>query len=349
MIGTLALLVTIAVIAIAALVVTDHPIVGSLTGALARATPLSATERAVALSAPGEAGLQTVAAVVRDGENAYRVALLDPATNKRMWTSEPVGDMAISYGQFAWNADTLVFVDERSVHSFKRSDGTLNWKTTLSDRVCPDCLALAGSSVVALTIDNQLAGIDLASGEVLWKQGDFRSIEQRLMPFDTAVAILADDDSGDRQAFVFDAETGTLRSNIALVCSQAADETAIEASSSDAAWYDDGMLTLYSSFSDTCIHSYDLRSGRQRWQQIIPREQALQSSMATSMRVLGSDLYIGGYGGLLATSLADGTTRMVAQNKEFAYEALALHDTSLVAGMTRIVGTQRRELWGLDT
>jgi hypothetical protein len=155
LVGTLALLATVAAVAIAVLVGINHPIVDSLKVAVAGAAPLSATERAVALGTPGATSLQTVAAVVRDGGNAYRVALLDTATNKRVWTSEPVGDTAISYGQFAWNDDTLVFVDERSVYSFKRSDGTLNWKTLLSDRVCPDCLALAGSSVVALTIDDQ--------------------------------------------------------------------------------------------------------------------------------------------------------------------------------------------------
>jgi outer membrane protein assembly factor BamB len=346
-VATLAVITVLAVAVLGALLAFDTPLGLDLRGGMTRLAPLNATGKAALLAGPQAAGSGQVASLVRSGGGDYQVALLDTQNSQRLWVSEPFSSAAISYGQFAANADTVVFADDRTLAALSRADGTRRWSAALSDRVCDGCLQIVGDAVVALSADYTLRSVDMATGETLWTQSLGRSSSQRLLPVDDGVAVFGRAESSASQIQVLDAQTGRERFSLATSCADGL-EGQIYTSGSDPYWYSDGILVLYTSSSSSCIHAYDLRAGQQLWSTVLDRERAPLSFLNVSMQLLDGTLYIGGGTSLVATDMQTGETSTVISDPDRAFQLLARHGDDLLLAVTRTIGTRRNELWGVD-
>jgi outer membrane protein assembly factor BamB len=314
-------------------------------------TTLSSTRKLLALplgDVPAGTQPRSVVLVRSQDDQKYHLALLDLAKQQRVWIGPALSENAYGYGQLAATTDTLVFADDRTLHGFLLRDGSQRWASQMSDRVCDTCLLIAKHTAVVLTVDDMLAGFDLDSGERLWNLDLGKSAGRQILLVGDQVLAFDTDAKSHGQIALIDPVSGKPTRSITPSCnSKTFPDTPIYMNSSDTSWLspDQQTLILVSSSIDTCIHSYDLASGKQRWQTVQTDRLDLRDS---PFLLNGSELLVGAENQILAINQASGEITVAFTNDEYTFRPLQIRDGVLATIAVKQRGTQRIELWGVD-
>jgi outer membrane protein assembly factor BamB len=313
---------------------------------------LFGSQRVVALSA--DQSLPQLIAFVNGGEgNKRRLALLDMATNKRLWVGPALSDETYASAPIAFGGDVIVYPDQRTLKGFSRSDGSQLWATDLTDKVCSGCLVVVGTTAIALADDYVVQGVDLASGERLWTSdviGDYGLRELRIV--DGKVLVYGRNADVDGQVSVLDPITGEVLQQFTPECKlDAFDENETVYTDPDGTQFlsaDGKTLVMFADSFKPCFLAYDPTTGTKLWQQSFDYP---ENGISIDKRIIvGSQSYfVGGRERVYAVGRKDGAVRELFNESDYAFHTLAERDGVLLTLAIKQRGTRIIELWGLDS
>ncbi len=318
-------------------------------------TPLQSRlygSRGVTVLTPDKAPPQIIAFVHGGEENKERLALLDLATNKRIWVGPALSDDAYASAPIGFTDDTIVYPDNRTLIGFSRADGTQRWTSNLTDRVCDKCLVIVGKAVVVMAADFVVQGYDLASGERLWTSdvvGDYGLRELRVAG--DQVLVYGRNADVDGQISLLDPTTGKVIQQFTPECKlDAFSEDVFYTNPDTTQWLspDGKTLVLYADYTKPCVLAYDPTTGNKLWQAILEYP---DSGLSLDKTITAGDtaFFVGARGRIYKTERESGETIELFANEDYAFHTLAERDGVLMAVAVKQRGTRIGELWGIDT
>jgi outer membrane protein assembly factor BamB len=285
----------------------------------------------------------------------YTIARIDGATQAARWQSQPLSKNAYQ-GVLVAGQDMLYVTDGDKLFALRLKDGTAAWQATLDvepQSGCEQCLRLQSDRVLVLEKNGGVQAFDTGSGQAVW------STRLENTPSSLALAgaerLLTTRETADKrgQRLIFlDAGSGKSALELNPSCPRAHDSFDDERPAWNTPFFfsADGktMYALYGFFAQ-CAQSWDLTTGKLRWQKQLEEGQAPPSWSADTLLQAEDALYIGNGKLLWALATADGATRTLADDKEYYLTPIAARDGMLIVRAAPEWDSQRQELWGLDT
>lgn len=288
----------------------------------------------------------------KDNSSFYTVARIDGATHTPRWQSESLGKNGGS-SLLAVDGGTLYLANADRLLALRLSDGATAWQAALDVEPpggCAECLRVVGERVLVLEKNGALQAFDARSGERAWGTR-LENTPRRLPAIGGRVLTPRDRSDNHGQDLVFlDAASGKPALQLSPSCPKAHESFDDERPASDTPFLfsADGrtMYAIYGFFAK-CAQSWDLASGKLRWQVALDDRQS-PASWDRDILQTGDALYVGSGGLLWALDTSDGAARTLVEDKEYNLTPLAARDGMLIALASPTWDSQRKLLWGLD-
>lgn len=285
-------------------------------------------------------------------DEGYGLVYLDGQSYSERWQS-PILSQNSSPSTIVPGAAFIYVVNEANLMAVRPEDGQLAWQTTLGDvLVAPcltQCLQVMGDYLVALTDAGVLEAYNSQTGQPAWSRR-LAEIPRQLLNAAGHPAVL--DNSEDRVALhVFNLADGTPLRQMAPRCpNEPFPDDPQTPSIYDRVYEDPAGRSVYFTagfFEPGCVQRWDTATGEMVWQATFPVDALRYDSPPL---VTADALYLTGRDGMVTIiSAAGGAVNQWAVDADYELAPLAAGENVLVVEARRTRGSERFELWGLDT
>lgn len=276
-----------------------------------------------------------------------RVTRLD---SKLAWKTDPLpGDGYVD--DMAHDGERIYAVVEAELLAFALTDGSLAWKIALPDKLDAgdDNLIIQDGMVIVMTMDRSIQAYEAATGKEIWSRpllGHARGL--RIVGKWLA---LLDYPAGGHDFYIFllDPEDGSEERVIVPFCTS--DSSWEETLGNDSGIiYDDPASAVYLFFGSSfgCIQRYDLGNGQLTWETHSKDSFGYSFYGFNSIQTLDT-IYFGNDSRLYSLDKQSGALTTLVQDETYALVPLALDDATILTLARRVKGSERFELWGLDS
>lgn len=272
------------------------------------------------------------------------------ADSKLAWKTDPLpGDGYVD--ALAGDNERVYAVVETDLLAFSAADGHLAWKTTLPDNLDSgeDNLVVQDGRVIVMTMDRSIQAYEAGTGNEVWSR-PLLSYARGLRVMGKWLVILDYiGDEHDFNIFLLDPADGSEEHIIFPSCKS---DNSWEENLNDNSGivYDSAANALYLFFGSSfgCTQRYDLGNSQLTW------ETGSEDSFNTSFYGFNyfqnpGTIYFGNNTRLLALDKQSGTLKLLFENDSYEMAPLALSGDTLLVLARRTKGSQRFELWGLDS
>ena len=285
----------------------------------------------------------------------YTLALIDGGSHQARWQS-PLLSKEAYQGAFAIGDDFIFLSDKTDLMALRRRDGSVAWRATLAvepNNGCEDCMRAIGQQVAVLEKDSTVEVFDAQSGKPAWSTRLKQNPYGGLTVAGERLVVLEEGEGKDPTFMNFlDPATGKVALQIEPKCpaAHAGFEEERPDSNSSMLFSEDGtgMVILFGFFAH-CAQSWDLTSGNKLWESGMDNGQVAVNWDGAAPVADATSLYTSNAGQIGVLSLADGTVRALAEDKEYTVRPVAVHDGMLLVAAAPNWDSQRQELWGIDT
>ncbi|MCL4869252.1 MAG: PQQ-binding-like beta-propeller repeat protein [Anaerolineae bacterium] len=279
----------------------------------------------------------------------YALAYLDNNSQKVRWETPRTNDYPSSFQAAADNQHVYLFIKEQ-LTAYNRADGAIAWQITLSDVLgspCGQCWLLFNETLVLLTNDGRLQGVDTQTGAINWSTR-LNQTPRHLYAAGELVALL-DEEDGEVVLRRFVAQSGLPLANLEPSGENEPFGRPQRPSVYDPAYQDSsGALVFFMGFFEPgTVQKWDIVTGELLWQVITPVDQ-IRFHGDAHLLMVNNRIYIGKGNNI---SIIDETTRewrLLTNSADYDLRPLTVQNGVLLAAAERRRGTTRYELWGLD-
>jgi outer membrane protein assembly factor BamB len=288
-----------------------------------------------------------------DGGNATsRVVALNGASPALLWQSEPLGSELYETPLLATNERVIVLNKARLI-ALRRGDGAIAWEAPLSDEVslntCRDCVRLIGDKVFALSDDGTLQAFEAATGRSLWTFQGIQDSPRGLYVLDGRPAFMDRNENTEGLLYVFDPASGA-RQTFRPECTsdpffgpRYADWT------TPLFFAPNGDFYLVFGWPALCLQRFDATTMQPVWSTVSPREGNVQLQSGSAPLITERALYFANDKTLFSADAATGELRELLTDNDYRFTPLEAFEDVLVALAVRQRGSQRNEVWVVDT
>jgi outer membrane protein assembly factor BamB len=270
-------------------------------------------------------------------------------------------------------------VDDR-LQALRKTDGELLWEARLSDLVasrCKHCIQVVDGRVVVRSVDQVLQALDATTGQPLWqvRLNDDTAPVSRLGSVGFASAgqqiLVIDGTEGAshiKEIRFYNALEGTVVRRVAPTCSVAgASQPARRLDWQSPVLVDERNNRVYTVIEapgfSPCVQSWDISSGALVWETRLPEDSQLAQDVAGGLHIdLSGPFFVLGESSLyipLTTAVSDsaivrleltsGQPTLLLEIEDYATTPLAEQGNTLIVRARRTRGSERTELWSLDS
>jgi len=272
------------------------------------------------------------------------------ADGKLAWKTDPLpGDGYVD--DMASDGERVYAVVESDLLAFNSTDGSLAWKTALPDKLDAgeDNLIIQDGMVIVMTMDRSIQAYEATTGKEAWSRPllsyarGLRFMGEWLMILDYVA------DGHDFNIFLLDPADGSEERVIFPACeSESSWEENLEDESGIVHDTATGALYLFFGSSSGCIQRYDLGSGQLTWQ--TPSDEPFNTTFyGFNYFQSPATIFFGNDSRLYALDKQSGRLKLLLQDDAYEMAPLALSGDSLLTLARRAKGSERFELWGVDS
>lgn len=311
---------------------------------------LSAMEQSMTVPAAQDTAPDVVALFYESNDEVHLLGRVNRADGKLAWKTDPLpGD---GYVDDMARDDERVYVTvEAELLAFDLADGRLAWEITLPDKLDAgdDNLVIQDGMVIVMTMDRTIQAYEAATGKEVWSR-PLLSYARGLQTMGKWLVVLDYISGGyDLNIFLLDPADGSEERIIFPVCQS--DSSWEENLSNDSGIiYDDSTNALYLLFGSSfgCIQRYDLGSGQLTWE--TQSDDSFGHSFYGFHSIQTPDvIYYGNDSKLYRLDKRSGALKTLVQDEAYVMVPLALDGDTLLTLARRTKGSERFELWGVDS
>lgn len=301
---------------------------------------------------PGEPHARLIS-LAAFSDSTHRLSYFDFNQDEPLlWKTEDLGQE--TYRMTLQTASGRIYLaDETRLTAFQQSDGARLWQATLNDLLplsCHHCLLADEGQVIALTQLNTLQAFDATTGQPIWSMGlaerpDSIYLLNKHLVFPDTV-------NEKVQIQIVDPQTGQIQHSLTPTCPNETfpNDTQTLSSSDDLFPDTDGrsVYILYGFWQPACLEKWDLQTSERIWQTLLPEDLARNQThrLQTSQQLFLAPEY--GHS-IWAIDLSSGQATILLQNEGYNLLPLAAHQNTLIVQAERTIGSQRYELWAINT
>lgn len=311
---------------------------------------LIAMNKSIIVPAAQDAAPDVISQFYNTNDETRLLGRVSRADGKLAWKTDPLpGDGYVD--DMASDGERLYAAVEADLLAFNATDGHPAWKTTLPDKLDAgdDNLIIQDGMVIVMTMDRSIQAYEAATGRQAWSRPllgyarGLRVMGDWLMILDYVA------DGHDFNIFLLDPADGSEERVIFPACET---ENSWEENLEDESGivYDTASNALYLFFgsSSGCIQRYDLGSGQFTWQ--TPSDEPFSTTFHGFHYFQSpSAIYFGNDNRLYALNKQSGTLELLLQDDAYEMAPLALSGDTLLTLARRTKGSERFELWGVDS
>jgi outer membrane protein assembly factor BamB len=283
-------------------------------------------------------------------EEVMLVNYLEGETGKVLWQSAAFEDELGAQSLYADNQH-IYYMSENKLTALNRVNGRTAWQTVLSDRLpytCADCMLTFGDLLVVQTLDSQLHGLNVATGEAVWDVRLDLSSPRGIWRVGEWTAVPTDNSDSGGGLDLFDPATGNLAQRIEPRCEHPT-FPAQEPSFTDPFLIDEtdqSVYFIFGFFDPLCIQKWNYASNTQVWNTFI--EDGLPPTDGVFTQDANSLYYNSGSRQIMAAAKSDGAVRLLVEDASYTLIPQTTRNNVLLVKAVRSVGSTREELWGVD-
>jgi LSD1 subclass zinc finger protein len=286
----------------------------------------------------------------------YAIGRLSVAKKKFLWRATPVD--SISDVRLAANETTVFLVEkDTQLKALKHEDGSLLWQAELVDKLGygDTSLTVQDNRVVVLTQDYTLQAFDAVTGAEAWSRRLSGSVAgYTLLTQNMAVIDTVDEKTS---LFLLRLSDGSEVKRFTPVCEQPdypGWESGIYSSSvvyftpGEDGRLDSGAVYFLYGYSPTCVERWDIPGGNLAWRSV-DMESSIPSTNDTLMLVTPEMVFYGYDDQLWAIVQATSERKLLLESEDYEPLPLAMANGSLLVRARRTRGSERFELWRINT
>lgn len=283
------------------------------------------------------------------GDQTQALYAFDGATGKQAWKTEPFKKSDDFYQmRLVSDRDHVFAVLDRDLYAFRRSDGTLDWRASISDKLpycdAPGCLAVIDGTVITLAADGVIQAFDPKNeGRELWR-ATLNNTPRQVFTLGTHAAVLDRDSNNNGVIRAFDVATGDETPLTAGCNNDVFDETLDDSPvlHTDAETGD--LIVFYGSFG-TCGTRFSAKTLKSTWDLNLGSDLRLEGYNTT---LLDQGVFVGTTAdALLIINTDAGELIKTVEVKDVDLTPFMIHDGHILALAKTTRGTTRFEIWSL--
>ena len=277
------------------------------------------------------------------------IGLVDGTNSKLAWHAAPLaGD---GYVDALVAASDMVYAANASVLlAYNKSDGSLAWQAQMPDKLNygDSTLLVVNGVVITSNSDESIQAYNASTGAQVWNKrlsGYDRTL--RMMANSLVVVDYTDNNHNFGLIFV-DPATGSQQKVITPTCTHDDYDTYIDPSSGFI--YDQAESALFMVYGSPygCVQRLDLASGQVSWS---TSSENSYSSLPDGFQSLMTDssLYFSTGNDILAVNKSTGEMKALLTNPDYDLLPLTMAGDKLIVRARRTRGTEKFDLWGVDS
>jgi outer membrane protein assembly factor BamB len=331
-------------------------IVGSIIGfvMLQPGSPLIprmlAMDQALTLPAAQDTAPDVAALFYNVNDETRVIGRVNYADSKLAWKTDPMpGDGYVD--EMVTDGERIYVAVEAELLAFNAADGSLSWKITLPDKLDSgdNNLITMDGMLIVMTMDRSIHAYRAATGNEIWNR-PLLSYARGLRSMGKWLVVLDYIEGGyDFNLFLLDPVDGS-ESHVIFPACKSGDSGEENLDDDSGIVYDNAADALYLVFGSSfgCLQRYDLGSGQLTWE--IQSEDSFDTTFYGFNNFQTTDkLYFGNQGRLFTVDKQAGTLKILFENEAYEIAPLALSDKTMLILARRTKGSERFELWGLDS
>lgn len=286
------------------------------------------------------------------GDEVKALFAIDSSTGKLAWQTEPFPKSDEVYrAQIVADKAHVFAVVGNNLYSFKRSDGTQEWRASVSDKLpycdAPGCLALVDGKVITLADDGVMQAFDPgAKGRELWR-ATLNNTPRQIFTAGDRVAVLDRDNDNQGYLRVFDATNGN-EDAVRLSCEVDSFQSDLDDSPVIKVDAETGDLLVFYGTFGTCGARLDAATLAPVWKLNLGSE-VRQRSFESGV-LLDEGIFVSMTdSGLMLVNADAGELLKVVELKDVEVAPLMVRDGHLIVRAKTTRGTAHYELWSLST
>lgn len=267
------------------------------------------------------------------------------------WRSAPLGDEYYNV-QIVYDASQIYMANKTRLTALNQNNGAVAWEASLVDELptlCSGCLAVFSENIVTLAKDGTLQSFDARTGQSVWS-ARLNGTPDSLLVVADQPAVMDEDENG-MALRILNPANGSLVKRIAPRCPSPFSNDTQEPDLRSPVLFDQADQALYFAFGffePGCVQRWDAASGKVVWQTTTQQVDLVRDSNTAPLLADGT-LYLSTSGMVAAVDTAQGQLRQLADEQDYELSPLTAQNGIVVVLAKRTRGTERYELWGLDS
>jgi LSD1 subclass zinc finger protein len=278
------------------------------------------------------------------------IGLVEGATGRLRWQGAPLTGDGFAQG-IAASGEMVYAASGNTLLAYQKGDGTPAWQTQMPDKLNygEPTILVVGGRVITSNADQSLQAYDAATGSLAWDRrlsGNDRTL--RLM-HGSLVVLEYTEGTYDYSMYLLDPINGNEQRILTPSCP--ADQFSSSMLDADSGLVyveaENAIYVFYDSFNG-CVQRLDFESGQVVWQ-TTPQDDFSFSFYGFNWLATDTIIYFNSGNQLLAVNKSDGVLHPVLQDESYDFVPLAITGDTLLVRAHRSRGTERFELWGVNT
>lgn len=296
-----------------------------------------------------------------------QVVSVDMTKRAELWRSRSFSDSFTNIAMVS-DAEHVYVADGDNLVALKRTNGEAAWELSLPYGVSSDyecrfnaCLRVFGDRLVARLKDGTVQAMDTTTGKPAWtKRLNYTSGGLYDALGNSAAVDTADGKNTEGTFYIFDIDTGEVKTQIAPECSLTRGGTSLRPAYPFASdeWLispDGKSLIVVGDGSTACAWRFDLAAGTETWRFTPNRDDAdtLKLPFLNQEPVLVSEegVFVGGTGSdatMHKLDMQTGAISLLFEDKRYRIEPLMAKAGLLYVQASPSFDSAKKELWAID-